>query len=1188
MKKRLLSFFAFALTALMVNAQSWAKPEIKLTTDQVPEKAYIYNVESNKFLTKGGAWGNHASVKSDASVAFLYEMQAQGEENTYKLHCSAAANNGMLGRQSIEDVYTDWKAQADWGLTWEFISTEGGFIVRTAASDPQYGANKYTDDDPVNYGLYILGYNPERDDLTNGSGDPMGTHDGIYMVDPTNADGYGCTWVFMTEDDYAVYSVQMSLYNKLEEALEVGFTEAELNSYAALLNSTDVEAIKAAIAEVDGKILNYAYDHATPENPFDVTAKIVNPTFEGAKGAVAAGWTDVFGNMLIQNNKAYHIWDDDLGAESDQYGFQNFVQNWTSSNDVSCGASHIYQTLTELPQGTYILQADAIATSASASLVISGAELYATSGAARYAMALDKNAYGAEGSSLPHRYELFVTHMGGDLTIGLELSADGYAKWFGADNFKLFYAGPVDNPGLVALTSAIAAAEPYVDEYAEEDKYYYSEETKDELEKLLDASEGLTESEACLTAAGKINDMLKTVKAEVAAYGNLAKFVQQVGGDLSKYPFIDDLGDKYDDYKGAYEDKKATVEQINEWISAYPDYIVNGIKAAMPSATEENPIEVTGLFKNLGFEENTTESATPTNWESNASAFKARANVAEVWNVAFDAHTTLEGLPAGAYRITAHALSRSGSSVENYNAFLETGMSPVSSEMYANNSVVKVQSQHVGATEEQLYTNDVNLTDDETNPLWAPNSMEGARAYFNVEATPYVAEVTANLVNDNDPLVIGFRDNGVDGTVAGNSWTIWSDVRVYYIGVSKNELYNEMVAIAQSTYDMEDNCLVVKGCDTLSDARNAADKLSSSSSEEEITNAINNLADAIKYYNDGKALVNEVINLSTSGVYDEVINNYSVTGGSELSKILDEMNDAIADEEFESNEQIEGWLKSLPGARTAHIFAAVVTEQGLTPSEEEPADVTDVMVNPKFDQGTNNKSGATGWTFDWKADHIGWNNETQQSGSDYAYEYWKATVFDMNQTIVGLPEGFYRVSCQALYRPGNNTDEVAAIYAADPDNARDMAFYANSNSVRVTSVYDYAQAEAAGVDGEGSCTLNGETVYIPNTMISAAGYFQLGFYTNTIIVKVEKDEDLKIGLKLDGNVVDANWCVFDNFKIEALGKTAPTAIEGVEADAIMAGKVAIFSINGQQQSRLQKGVNIVRKADGKVVKLLVK
>lgn len=1177
MKKRLLSFFAFALTALMVNAQSWTKPEIKLTTDQVPEKAYIYNVESSKFLTKGGAWGNHASVKSDPAVAFLYEMQLQ-EEGVYKLYCAAADKQHYLGRESAEDVYTDYNNQASWGILWEFKAVEGGYEIYSAHSCLNFGSDKYIQEDaPVNYGLYLLGYNPERDDLTNGNGDPMGTHDGIYMVDPTDAEGYGCTWAFMTEEDYATYSTLMSLYNKLFEALEVGYTEAELDAYAALLTSTDTEAIKAAVAEVDNKILNYAYEHATPENPFDVTAKIANPTFDGAKGSEPAGWTDEFGNMLIQNNKAYHIWDDEAGVESDEYGFNNFSQNWNGSGSIT--ESNIYQIVNDLPQGTYILQADAIATAVNADTPVSGCQLYAESGAARYGIDIDKNGWTAPGSSLPHRYQLFVTHMGGDLKIGYDFTP-GSVKWFGIDNVKLFYAGPVDNPGLVALTSAIAAAEPYIDYYAEEGKYYYSESTKDQLDEALSNAKTLTESEECLAAAGTINDLMKTVKAEVTAYGNLAKFAEQVKGDMTKYPFIDDMGDKYEEYLAAYDDKTATIDQINAWINGYTDYIHAGIKSAMSDASESNPIEVTGLFKNLGFEENEKESATPTNWESNSSAFKARANVGEVWNVSFDAHTTLTDLPAGAYRIDAHALSRSGSSVDNYAA----AGAGVTAEMYANGAVAKVVSQHLGAGAKKLYANDVDLTGittEEHDSLWAPNSMEGARAYFNVAETPYVASVTANLINDGDPLVVGFRDLGdADGTVAGNSWTIWSDVRVYYIGVSANALYDEMMSLAQTALGYADKSLVTAAVDKLSDAADAAEKLSSVSAEADIVAAIKALNDAIDYYNAGIDLVQKAMQIEES--YSSVRDEYDADG-TELVKILDEVADAVAEESFESNEKIQGWLDALPAARTAHIVSVVL--DGKTPTEENPVDITAVMVNPKFDEGTNNKSGATGWTFDWNANHIGWDKEAQQTGSDYAYEFWKATVFDMNQTIVGLPEGFYRVSCQGLYRPGNNTPEAAAIYEADPDNARDVSLYANSKSVRLTSIYDYAQKEKLGVDGEVECTLNGEAVNIPNTMISAGGYFQMGFYTNTLIVKVAKDEPLKVGLKLDGNIVDNNWCVFDNFKVEALGNDPNTAVSNIMSQV---GTSEIFNLNGMKQNRLQKGVNIVRKADGAVVKVLVK
>lgn len=1167
MKKRLLSLFSVAFTAVAANAQSWAEPTLTLTTDTVPEKAYIYNVEQGKFLTKGGAWGNHACIKSDVTSAFLYEMQLQDEENTYKLHCSAAANNGMLGRQSIEDVYTDWKAQADWGLTWEFIPVTGGYNIRTAASDPHYGSNKYTEDDPADYGVYLLGWSENRDDLTNGDGEPMGTNDGIYMVDPSDMEGWSITWAFMTPESYEVYNAQWSLYNKLNEAFEMGYTEAELSSYAATLKGNDVEAIAAARAEVDKLILNYAYNHATPQNPFDVTSKINNPTFEGARGAEPEGWVDEFGNMTIQNNKAYPVWDEETGAVSSEYGLNNFSQNWTASATEPIAKSNIYQVINDLPQGTYFLQADAIATSASASLEVSGAELYAESGAVRYAQAIDKNPYGEAGSGDPHRYQLLITHMGGDLKIGYGFNP-GYVKWFAVDNFKLFYAGPVSNPGLVALQGTLEVVQPYIDYYTQDAAHYYSEATKDLLDSEITKANAVLggSSDDCQNAATALNELLKTVKAEVTAYGKLAKFVEQVNGDMAKYPFIDDLGDKYDTYKGAYEDKNATIEQIDAWVNGYADYIKAGIIAALPSASAENPIELTGLFVNLGFEENSAESKTPTNWTANSDAFKARANTAEVWNAAFDAYTTLSDLPVGAYRIVAHGMSRSGGNADNYAA---EGAN-VTAELYANNSSVKLVSQHVGASAEKLYSNDVNLTEDEENPLWIPNSMEGARVYFNVAETPYVNTVTANLLNEGDLLRIGVRDNGLDGSVPTDSWTIWSDIRVYYIGVNANALYNEMVNIVASTESMMENCQVAMAISKLQSAVSVAEKLSESSSEEDIKAAISGLNEAIEYYNEGKSLVQKV--MAIQGVYEKVLEDYDVAG-TDLVKIVDAMGVAVANEEFDSNEVINGWLNGLPAARTAHIYASVVIEGGLTPSLAEPVDISAVMTNPSFDEGENSRSGATGWTIDWAADHIGWNNEAQQSGSNNAYEYWKATKFDMYQEVVGLPEGFYRVSCQGLYRPGNNTDEVAAIYAADPANARDMAFYVNDKSVALTSIYDFAQEEAVGADGEASCTLDGKTVYVPNTMISAAAYFEAGYYTNTIDIEVKKGDSIKIGLKLAGNVVDANWCVFDNFKIQALGATAPTAIENVLAGG--QASQAIYDLSGRKVSKAVKGIYIM-------------
>ena len=56
MKKSLLSLFALFLSFVGIQAQSWTAPVLQYSAESVPAKAYIYNVEQSKFLTKGGAW----------------------------------------------------------------------------------------------------------------------------------------------------------------------------------------------------------------------------------------------------------------------------------------------------------------------------------------------------------------------------------------------------------------------------------------------------------------------------------------------------------------------------------------------------------------------------------------------------------------------------------------------------------------------------------------------------------------------------------------------------------------------------------------------------------------------------------------------------------------------------------------------------------------------------------------------------------------------------------------------------------------------------------------------------------------------------------------------------------------------------------------------------------------------------
>ena len=79
---------------------------------------------------------------------------------------------------------------------------------------------------------------------------------------------------------------------------------------------------------------------------------------------------------------------------------------------------------------------------------------------------------------------------------------------------------------------------------------------------------------------------------------------------------------------------------------------------------------------------------------------------------------------------------------------------------------------------------------------------------------------------------------------------------------------------------------------------------------------------------------------------------------------------------------------------------------------------------------------------------------------------------------------------------------------------------------------------------------------------------------------------MRIGLKKTVAVAN-DWCPFDNFRLEYLGTERPTAVNAVETDT-NASPAAIFTLDGRQTNRLSRGVNIVRQANGKVVKVLVK
>ena len=306
-------------------------------------------------------------------------------------------------------------------------------------------------------------------------------------------------------------------------------------------------------------------------------------------------------------------------------------------------------------------------------------------------------------------------------------------------------------------------------------------------------------------------------------------------------------------------------------------------------------------------------------------------------------------------------------------------------------------------------------------------------------------------------------------------------------------------------------------------------------------------------------------------------------------------------------------MAELKAALAAPYNQALLASLGMDKaSEEAPVDVTALIVNPRFDE--LNK----GWDGSMTVDSLG------------TVECYN-TNFNVSQTIYALPAGCYQVVAQAFYRDGSAAKDAynAWWYTA----AGDMEFwenghvklYANVGEQTVVSIASELPADQSHTEYVSSWKVadeadeNGnevwepvwvyqkdaeegkendypwdtkvedldEVYYYPNSLRGAARRFAKSpeAYLNKVATMVEEGGSLTIGIKKDVTIAN-DWCSFDNFKLYYLGTKAPVAIETVNAAA--QGTVEYYSISGARLAGAQKGVNIVRTADGQVRKVYVK
>lgn len=212
----------------------------------------------------------------------------------------------------------------------------------------------------------------------------------------------------------------------------------------------------------------------------------------------------------------------------------------------------------------------------------------------------------------------------------------------------------------------------------------------------------------------------------------------------------------------------------------------------------------------------------------------------------------------------------------------------------------------------------------------------------------------------------------------------------------------------------------------------------------------------------------------------------------------------------------------------------VCVESASIPSVEQK-DYTGYIVNPSFDGNS-----AKGWQGTPTVDY------------NCAEKY--NTNFNVYQTVKGLPEGNYLLTCQGFYRAGT-TDNAATTHAAGTEKLN-ATLYAGNATMPLQSII-----EEAGKKGATGIVAKGYG-YVPNTMEQTSSYFRAALYTNTLPCSVGNDGTLTIGIKKT-TTIGSDWCIFDNFTLTYLGKSDTP--DGINAplSASTASK-GIYTLQGQR------------------------
>ncbi|MBQ7683733.1 MAG: DUF5013 domain-containing protein [Bacteroidaceae bacterium] len=1262
MRNRLLTMFAMALVAIGINAQDleWAEPvqpDRATVAPSDPVSGHIYeirNVESQRYVAGTQVWFGWNTTAALVDPEELEPIRFTATEEitettdpetnetvetskgwTFKGYDGSWPNNyifvsGNGGQGSLPNdpdnvgfaMHVD--NPTDVHRYFELVKQEDGkYRIRVAADDATYGSVL------EGWEGRFWGWNPEEEHANN-------FHACVYPEK-----GYECDFEFI---DWTIYFLQVDLYT-LYMTIQEEELDVELTPYTAIYNGTDVEAMREAVEALTdatrkarvAKVL----EGASKENPADGTSLLVNPAFDqGTQWSQPPGWTveAMGGNNGWQNN---NIFNGNNGAFLNQ-----FMESWKGDALKDGG---MYQVVKDLPAGEYTLECDAMTNRDFAGANVTGVELFATGGTITTTTPV------ATASNVPDHFTLRFVSAGGDMTLGLRTRSTN-TNWICADNFKLWYYGDTGNPYKLALDNAIEEAEATYkldDVYAYKDsKQYYSDVLN--YVKGISAAEA-QEDEDYIDARDTLNIAIDSLRAAIAIYDDFQTFINDWNdknttmsdpnyaegkwasafGDALEALGDQSISDRLYALQQSHDNCEITEEDIlkeEDAISAaFAEYVSEHVDKGddlsfmlvNPGFDDKNPNGSYKGFYGWDVNEGTEEDAmvTPA-WGGEDPSYvdpetgetvTAEGGNAEVYRAKFEISQTIKNMPAGLFTLSCQAFERddNGQGVDA-ELFAILGDGTV--------QAVKIKNLLDDGSETQLYDGQTGgggrNPDKLTNGLWRPDGMCSANVHFAVGEYRNRFNI---LLEERSDLTIGIRDlSGGNTWGSSGDWVLFDDFKIVYKGEDATAYVDAIQELIDELEKMEENGAVYteETKTEVSEAIGTGSDLIENAEDETVENAraaITALEEAIAH---GKAVsarfreVQREFIIHQQYRYDMVENAPDtedlLTWMDDYSSYFGDSFDAIPDDLFETDEDLEAFLPELRTRFTAFAFEAaeVTLEEGVTVSENNPIDVTAVIYNPDcmgYYRGEDGSPvGAEGWTLSKGAIGTGGNDAANlEFGANSMIEFFDQKEYEISQTIYGLKPGFYRLELPGFYRNGLAADiekslagevsvgqlKLARLFADEAETAMLLVFDPESMAAfneMVTTEGNTDACKELKVNGD-----EGETTYyIPDGISKAEKAFNNGLYKNILQFEVaEGQETVTIGLRkipfedTEDITLANDWTVWGNWSLFYLGTVEPledptTAIQKVE-NAEPAQATVIYNIAGQRVQKALKGVYIV-------------